>query len=128
MKLDEARKHYYDHSGAASSSARQLAFAGIAVIWILVTVDSVVSVPSTVLRLPLFTFIAALAFDLVQYYWLAGFWGAFSRIKEVDGEDEFEGAPEWGNYIGIICFWVKGASVAIGYIILFVLLWPIFLR
>ncbi len=82
MKLKEAREFYYDRSGLASDSARQLAFAGIAVVWILATNDEAVAVEANSLRLPLLAFVLALALDLIQYYAAALFWGVFSRVKE----------------------------------------------
>lgn len=124
MKLKEAQEHYYDHSGLASNSARQLAFAGIAVVWILATNGDVVPVQSTGLRLPLFAFVATLALDLLQYYWLALFWGANARYREKRGEEEFSGVSEWGNRIGLVFFWGKGVAVAVGYLPLFSILWP----
>lgn len=125
MKLQEAQKHYYDHSGSASNSARQLAFAGIAVVWILVTQNNVVNVQANALRAPLLVFVVTLALDLIQYYGQALFWGAFARYKEKRGEEEFSGAPEWGNWIGLACFWAKGFFVAVGYVLLFRILWPV---
>jgi hypothetical protein len=125
MTLDAARNEYYSHSGSASAAARQLAFAGIAVVWILATNEDVVVVQPESLRLPLLAFVATLAFDLVHYYWQASFWGIFHRMKEKKGELEFEGAPSWGNWIGLGCWVLKGATVAIGYYLLAVLLWPV---
>lgn len=125
MNLREARDHYYQHSGTASGVARQLAFAGIAVVWILATQPGFVTVPASVLRAPLLAFVIALALDLVQYYWLAAFWGIFSRLKEKKSEHEFEGATPWGNRLGIACWTFKGVAVAIGYVALGTILWPV---
>lgn len=125
MNLKDARDHYYHHSGSASSAARQLALAGIAVVWILATQDkAVVTVAAGELRAPLLWFVIALALDLLQYYWLAAFFGIFSRHKEKRGELEFEGVPAWGNWAGIMCFALKGIAVAIGYYLLAAILWP----
>ena len=128
MKVEDAREHYYSHSASASSSARQLAFAGIAVIWILATQNDQIELLNTVWRSPLILFVGALALDLLQYYWLAGFWGAFARFKERKEEQEFGGAPEWGNWVGLLCFWSKGLLVAIGYVMLIGVLWPVLFR
>jgi hypothetical protein len=126
VNLREARDQYYAHSGAASSAARQLAFAGIAVVWILATQDrTIVTVSAGALRAPLLWFVTTLALDLLQYYWLASFWGTFSRHKETKGEQEFDGAPAWGNRLGIACWVLKGIAVAIGYCLLAAILWPV---
>ncbi len=55
----DAWEHYYAMSGAASNSARQLAIAGIAVVWILATDNKLVSVEDANLRLPIFAFVFA---------------------------------------------------------------------
>ena len=92
MKLEDAQKHFFDLPGLASASARQLAFAGIAVVWILATAVNVVEQPA--LRAPLIIFVLALTFDLFQYYVGAALWATFARRKEKAGEVEFEGAPD----------------------------------
>lgn len=122
MNVEDARKHYYDHSGSASASARQLAFAGIAVVWILATEHGIVEQPE--LRFPLLAFVFALAFDLLQYYVAALLWGGFARYKERRGELEFSGAPDWINWPGVVAFWGKGVLVAVGYVVLIFMLWP----
>lgn len=128
MKLSEARDIYYDRSGLASSSARQLAFAGIGIVWVLST-EGVIS-PQALpgLRLPLLVFVVALALDLLQYYGASLMWGCFHRYKEKKGEEEFSGAPDWVNWPANVGFWGKGLSVAIGYVILFQMLWPVLFR
>lgn len=129
MKLDEARRHYYELSGLASSSARQLAFAGIAVVWILATDDHVVDMSTVELRTPLLAFVLALALDLIQYYAGAAFWGAYSRLKEMHKQSKNKGkyknAPSWANWLPLLGFWAKGAAVAWGYFLLMNVLWPV---
>ena len=52
-------------------------------------------------------------------------WGAFGWLQERRGKEEFEGAPNWGNWVPIIAFWAKGAAVAWGYLLLMKVLWPV---
>jgi len=91
MKLDDARKAYYDHSGQLSSIVRQLAFAGIALVWITKAED-----PSGAwaVPVPMFRFAAlvvlALVFDLLHYAWAAAAWGCLSRSKERAGVSDKE--------------------------------------
>ena len=118
MTLEEAREHYYSHSGQASSAARQLAFAGIAAVWILSTDNDLIPVEFSGLLLPLLLFVSGIFFDLVQYYYLASFWGIFARQKEKSGLTEFSGAPDWSNRIGIGCWVAKGVVVVAGYVVL----------
>lgn len=121
MKLEDAQKHYYELSGLASSGARQLAFAGIAVVWILATEVNIVEQPT--LRAPLIVFVLALMFDLLHYYVGAALWGMFARRKDKAGEVEFTGAPDSINWFQLGAFWVKGGLVVLGYVMLVVLLW-----
>ena len=125
MKLSDARKHYYELSGLASNSARQLAFAGIAVVWILASDNRVIEVSTLELRAPLLAFVVALALDLLQYYAGAAFWGGLGWLKENQGKQEFKGAPSWGNWVPIVSFWSKGLAVAYGYGCLMTILWPV---
>ena len=67
MKLSEFRKDKDTLTGKASDVSRQLAYAGIAVVWIFKqTENGVSSVPKEFL-LPIFLFAASLAADLMQY-------------------------------------------------------------
>lgn len=118
MKLDEAREHYYSHSGQASSAVRQLAFGGIAAVWILATDNGIIPVQEVYLVASLLLFVTALFLDLIQYYYLASFWGIFSRDKEIRRINDFDGAPDWSNRIGIGCWIAKGVVVVVGYGIL----------
>lgn len=63
MNLAFLRNEVNDYTGAASSSCRQLAFAGIAIIWILTKQDTSTTVSNWVL----WFFVASLACDLMQY-------------------------------------------------------------
>ena len=123
MTVDDAREHYYSHSGSASSAVRQLAFAGIAVAWLLADPESFVEVDRSQLFAPLFLFVTSLACDLVQYYWLASFWGIFARRKEKLKEEEFV-APPWSNWIGLAAWSLKGVVVIVGYLLLALILVP----
>lgn len=101
--------------------ARQLAFAGIAVIWIFTNNDdSGVSLPSSLLW-PALLFVSALASDFLQYISLSIVWFLFTRHKEKQLGADFEGAFSWSsklNYPGYAFFWLKCALVLIGYVLL----------
>ena len=127
MKLERANTLYVRKTRFASAAARQLAFGGIAVVWILASNGDVVRVDDDALRVPLLAFILALGLDIVHYYIAAFLWGVFYRLKEIMGAsfaDEIGKAPRGINWISNSCFWLKGLAVFVGYYQLGKLLWP----
>ncbi len=128
LTVAEAWEHYYAMSGAASNSARQLAFAGIAVVWILATDNNVVPVENANLRLPIFAFVLALAFDLIQYVVGTGMYWQFAREKERKNKEKFEEFPRKLNIPSEIIFIGKVAAVIWGYGLLFRILGPVLLN
>lgn len=121
MTLADYLKSYYELSGKASDVARQLAFAGIALIWIFHQqgVNSIALPPPLIW--PAAFFICGLAFDLLQYVAGALIWGAFHRSHEkrlgVDSKKALS-APAWFNWPGIFFFSAKIALVLAGYFLL----------
>ncbi len=82
MKLSEYRETYYEFSDKASAAARQLAFAGIAVIWIFrIEQEAGVGIEPDLL-LPLALLALSLAFDLLQYITATFVWGLFQWHQE----------------------------------------------
>ncbi len=62
--LEKFRESYYELSGKASDTARNLAFAGIAIIWIFRTGEGVANKIPQAIFWPLGLFAVALALDL----------------------------------------------------------------
>jgi hypothetical protein len=129
MTLSEAREGYYSHTGKASDVARQLAFAGIALIWIFKkdspgtpTIDGAF-VPAA--KWLVFALIA----DLLQYVLAAAIWGSFIRWKErQDGttmETRFSAPPQL-NWPGLFFFGAKIVCVFVGYCMLSKHIWGLF--
>lgn len=122
MKLSDARENYYYQSGKLGEIGRQLAFAGIAVIWIFKT-EGFNNVPRE-LVLPALFFVAALAFDYFQYVYATIAWGLFHRVKEVqaaktkDGEQDDFKAPRSINWPSVTLLWLKVFLLAGGYMVL----------
>lgn len=125
MNLDEAKRQYEQRSGKASDIARQLAFAGIAFIWVFSGASNfhgpTIHIPDDLLEVGL-ALVIALILDLLQYVWGAGSWGIFRRhqerpIREGLKEDDFL-APAWMNRPAIFCFWLKLVAVAVAYALL----------
>lgn len=122
MKLKEAREFYYERSAKVSDLTRQLAFAGIAVVWVYkVGPESHPSVAPDFLP-PLILFATALLFDFLQAIWGAGAWGIFSRIREKtygsSTEAEIGDAPDAINWISVFFFWLKVAIILSGFVLL----------
>ena len=111
MKLKEARDIYYERSGKVSDLTRQLAFAGIAVVWIYkVGPEAHPSVAPSFL-IPLILFAVTLLFDFLQAVSGAGVWGAFARVREKrcgsSTDVEIGDAPDAINWFPIFFFWSK---------------------
>jgi hypothetical protein len=115
--LAEAREGYYELTGKASDAVRQLAFAGIAVIWVFKTGDGdAVKVPDALL-LPGLLLVAALFADLLQYVLAALLWGWFARREERRGilpDDEIE-ADRAINWPALVLYYVKIVLVLSAY-------------
>lgn len=116
MKLEDSRNNYYTNSGSLSAVCRQLAMAGIAVVWIFVQKESgKVSIPAELIS-PLVFFICGLALDLLQYMYSSAAWGIVNRVMEIrlDEDDDFK-VNRIINWPTNLFFWAKSISVIIGY-------------
>ena len=125
MSLKTFREAYYTASETVSKCTRNLAFAGIAVVWIFRAGEGVASkVPSSLIW-PLLLFALALVLDLSQYFWQAAAWSIFCRMKEKEGvEEEADiSAPRWINWPALVLFWAKAPAVIAGYILVVIFLW-----
>lgn len=126
MTLRSCRQKYYDVSTKAGDVARQLSFAGIALLWVLKDINpstqtnSVTSFFSPPLLIPALIFALALTFDLLQYFVGSIIWSVFCRIKErTVGEDDDLTLPIFLNWPSIIFFYLKLLAVTAAYICIF---------
>lgn len=118
MKLDDYRNEYYEASAKASEVARQLSFAGIALVWIFKEENAgPLSVPESLVWAALY-FAGSLALDLLHATTRTAVWGAFQYYHERKGTDEKEelDTPAYFNWISLICFWGKLISLLAGYV------------
>jgi len=83
LRVEDCRQFYYNHSGKASDVQRQLAFAGIAIIWVFRVSNVGEQKIPTELIYSATLFITAIAFDLLQYLSAAIMWGTYARRKEL---------------------------------------------
>lgn len=123
MPLQEFRKAYYKFSAKASDSARALAFAGIAIVWVFrIANESAPKVPKDLL-LPLLLFAVTLAADMLHYAIAAAIWGVFHRLHEKKSARQQDRdayavqlkADPRLNWPAIGLFWFKIASVVAAY-------------
>jgi hypothetical protein len=128
MKLKDFRHDYYEASATASARVRNLAFAGIAIVWVFKAGEGVASAIPSPLIFPLILFAATLTLDLFQYLSGTLVWGAFHRLKEKNGiEEEADiDAPRWSNWPALGFFWAKAVAVIGGYAYLVRFLWGLF--
>ena len=122
MRLSDYKKDYDHLTGKASDVARQLSFAGIAIVWIFRTGQGTDATLPGILLVSLGLFALALLSDLSLYIIASIIWGRFHRCQEKKLTDSSEDpdleAPAWYNRPAIVLFALKLASVAVGYAIL----------
>ena len=125
MELGDYLKKYYEYFGKASDSARQLAFAAIAVIWVFRNPDGSNQIFPANLVLAAFCVAFSLGFDLCQYIAGSLTWAIFHRVKEKQGckaNDEIK-APTWLNKPILFFFVFKLIFLVLGYIFILIVLW-----
>jgi hypothetical protein len=148
MKLQKAWDAKDAAAGTASSVARQLGLAGIAVVWLLAggLQTSGVHLTTQLLRAG-FALVVSLFLDLLQYLvptllfawwarrkekekqgWKAKNWyqkgdhAAWNRSMVVDEED-VGGFPDWFNPAPWWFFWLKMAGLIYAYVLILSYLW-----
>jgi hypothetical protein len=123
ITLDGARNFYSDNTRSLSAVARQLAFAGLAIVWIFkVTSNGSPSIPGN-LRVPALLLIGTLAADLLQYICSASSWGLFELLmerkfqtEELNEADQKFGAPNSINWLGNSFLMIKVGLLAVAYV------------
>lgn len=126
MKIKEVRALSDTFSSKASELCRQLAFAGIAVVWVFKTTNQNALLPNEFL-LPLFLFVVTLGVDFLQY--VLGYleWSIINRIKEsrhtcTDEDTDVGDVPWWVNFHTLL-FYAKIVLIVVGYWHLANVLW-----
>lgn len=101
-------------SGKSSEINRQLALAGIAVIWVFKIDTSGQTIVPGALVIPGLLLITGLAFDLLQYVIAGEVWRRITSEKERAGISEFTVKP-WVNVFGDTLYWLKITATVIAY-------------
>jgi hypothetical protein len=127
VNIDQAWDEFYFWSGKASDISRQLAFAGIALIWIFKTGPTSLELPPQ-LVLAAAALILCLFFDLLQYLANVIIWAFYVPLRErefrVAGKphtDDFEHS-KWISAPGWLFFCLKMLALGVGQYTLFVFL------
>ena len=111
-QIDSEKLHA---TGKASDVGRQLAFAGLAVVWILR--EATDKPLGEALVEPLLWFVACLLLDLLQYVWCSFVWTIFynyqyEKHESDDARIDIPGAINWVSYG---CFWLKILCLLLGW-------------
>jgi hypothetical protein len=127
VKLQGYREAFYTFSGKASDLNRQLAFAGIAIIWLFKKEPvSGLTVPRE-LVFPGLLIVSSLAVDMLQYTIASVLWRWFYRSKEklnISEEKDIKHGVWWERPIWI-AFWLKIILVLSAYGFLIEYLWSV---
>ena len=119
MKLEQYKKDAYEFQGLASNLVRQLAFAGIGLIWIFKIDKPKDHLLPNECYWPLLLFVVTLAFDFFQYFIPSIIWMKFFRNheKKNHGKVDFEiKAKEIYSFPGYFFYYGKIFFLIIGYI------------
>ena len=116
-KLSEFKEDYYFFTGKLSDINRQIAFAGIAIIWVFKKGENLDFQIDSDLILPAILIVSALTFDMLQYIYQSITWAIFYTIKnrKYKSEDKEIKSSEYLNYPSWFFFGVKVLLVLIAY-------------
>jgi hypothetical protein len=122
-KLSDYKLTYEEASSKVSDLTRQMALAGIAIIWIFRQPDSSDKIICEGLIPPLIFFVFTLTFDILQYIYKTVAWAIFFRTKEKKAKKKNPDPPMQANPIMNLPTWILFASkvvcLLLGYILIF---------
>ncbi len=118
----DIHERYSRASSKAGDIGRQLALAGLAIVWLFggggVSADGGLRLHSTGLVWVGLLLVLALGLDFLQYVYGALAWGAYGRYMERRQLPTVNGTPAWLNWVTLALFWGKLASTAGAYVLL----------
>jgi hypothetical protein len=124
MKLDAIKECYHYYSGKASDLVRQIAFAGIGIIWIFKIDQSGTPILSHEFIMPIALLLAALFFDFFQYFYGSVLYDASYRWRESQKQKgnlkEDHNFKTWPKLLWPMdaCFYLKSVLLIAAYVIL----------
>ena len=119
-KIKDYLEEFYVFSSKASEVNRQLALAGVALIWIFKNPEGAQKLIPIQLIKPLYFLVASLSLDLLQYVLGAIIWGLYFEYKEYEVNkgyilDDNIKAPNILSYIITSFFFLKIVAMCIAY-------------
>ena len=128
LTLEDLQSAYYEASDTASSIIRQLAFAGLAFVWVFsggsgTTAQASLHIPTDLLRVGLLLAVA-LTVDLLQYLWKTLIFGSYASLVEGGTAKFTDGKiPRWFNFPSLGFFWGKALLMGVAYVLLAIALY-----
>lgn len=121
-----SQEYYRISTETLSALVRQLAFAGIAIVWLFSDTKNLraIAIPDDLTRAAILI-VAALSCDFLQFVYRSAAWGIVNRRRELGKLVEREGGPfpAWINWPSLALFWGKVALLMAAYVQLFTALW-----
>jgi hypothetical protein len=118
VTVDEGYERSSEASSKASEINRQLALAGIAIIWVFkIDAGGGRQIVPQDLFLPGVLLVVSLAFDLLHYVLKSEIWYRITRKYEKADTFDFPVAP-WVNYPGDLLYWLKIIATIVAYVLL----------
>lgn len=128
--IREYREDFYEFSGKASDLNRQLAFAGIALIWLFKKdIGGTLSIPPPLI-LPSILLVLSLIFDMLHYCVAALIWRCYYRNKEkadFADDDDLGRHSVWLELPIMLLFAAKIVCIVAAYVFILIFLAKLFL-
>jgi len=124
MKLRKYLEDSRSYTEQASDIARRFNFAGIAILWLILSFKKDAEISNSLILLPLITILIALFLDFLQYAIAAFLWKNFykKKIKEgiKDDEDVFFGEDDrWRRKRYNNFYYIKFILTVISFVLIF---------
>jgi hypothetical protein len=120
MDRDLIRATYESASSKASEVARQLAFAGVAIVWLFsgatMPKSGGLQIENSLLRAGFFL-VLCLALDFAHAVYRAAAWGIYGWYLDTK-HGETDDAPAWINYPSNAFYWGKLLALGVAYVLL----------
>lgn len=118
--INRAFSNYEYYTGKASENVRNLAFSGIAIIWIFTKTQDGISIPQS-LKTPLILLCITLMLDFLQYVWGGLVWWIKAKQSEKKLEENDKYEPQINKWIPNsihLFYFLKVLTITLSYILL----------
>ncbi len=128
MGIERFEQTYHEASVRASEIGRQLAFVGIAVVWLFSGASADASGKHLAIKGLLLVagalLVTYLGVDLLHALYRTAAWGIYAHHLNREGKFDVEDAPAWINWASLMFFWGKMTLLLVpAYALLGVHLW-----